>query len=476
MQANATGVVIVGAGPAGLAPLFAAAIEGRLDDLLRLGVTILEKGSTVGSGALPEYAISSDSSAEAFLDIVVRTRDARFQPLVNHPVTRELIQLGKNAAPLALVAQFLQIAGQLLAGLVMASERGLVLTETEAISVTQVTGSRWRTRFRQIGSLREKVIESQFVVLATGAIQPVGRLLTDPVAGVPLLPLHKRKLLQSGTVLAHSGLTRVRERLNGRPNPKVVIVGGSTSAGATASRLLAAGSGLQFGEAGITLIHRQPLRIFYESVAEAHAESYTEFTQADVCPLTGRVFRFGGFRLETREMIMSALGLGGRSPEPRLRLLHLTRGLEPEARQLLESADLVIAALGYRPRLLPIFDDGLRPITLFSPKGEQWSVVDQRCRVLNETGQPLENLFAIGLAVGPLPTRSLGGEVDFKGQINSLWMWQHTIGLRIASELWSWREALHNAQLPSPASRGIFFPLPMHPTSNHAFAAAGAAE
>ena len=105
------GVVIVGGGPAGLAPLFAAASTGTLQQLLRLGVVILERSHEPGPGALTEYAIRSDSSAEAFLDIVLRSKEPRLQALAEHPITQTLRREGKKAAPLFLVASFLSLAG-----------------------------------------------------------------------------------------------------------------------------------------------------------------------------------------------------------------------------------------------------------------------------------------------------------------------------------------------------------------------------
>ena len=54
--------LIVGAGPGGLAPLFAAAYDGRLQELLNGGVTIVEQGSTVGAGDLGRYAIDLQDS------------------------------------------------------------------------------------------------------------------------------------------------------------------------------------------------------------------------------------------------------------------------------------------------------------------------------------------------------------------------------------------------------------------------------
>jgi hypothetical protein len=95
---------------------------------------------------------------------------------------------------------------------------------------------------------------------------------------------------------------------------------------------------------------------------------------------------------------------------------------------LLNNADLVIAALGYRPRALPVFDQAGRQVPLQAETGPQARLVDDHCRVLDADGNPLPHLFAIGLAAGFVPHGRLGGEPSFRGQANGLWLWQSDVG------------------------------------------------
>ena len=441
-----TGVVFVGAGPAGLAPLFAAACAGKLRDLLARGVTILERGDRLGCGALQGYAIGSDSTAESFLDILNRSTEPSLRALHWHPVAQRLAILGRAAAPLTLVAQFLELAGGVLCDIVAASERGSVLRGAEVLQVTRTGLGRWRTRFRQRGSGDEFEIESMAVVLALGAAQPLERLRTELVAGEPLLPRFLDNLLQSGELLAHDGLNLVAQRLRGLSRPRVVIVGGSTSAGATAARLLHPACSVRFGPGDLVLVHRKPLRIFYDSVSEALADGYKEFRNEDVCALTGRVYCFSGFRLDSRDLIMAVRGIGNRPIEHRLKTLQITPEQEAEAQRCLGEADLIVAALGYRPGSLPIYAEHGQELALANPSAPLWSTVDAYCRLQTDRGSSLPNLYSIGLAVGPAPTPDLGGEQNFYGQVNSLWMWQHMLGLRIAESL------IETISLPQTAS------------------------
>ena len=78
-----------------------------------------------------------------------------------------------------------------------------------------------------------------------------------------------------------------------------------------------------FGPGGLTVLTGGKFRIFYPNVEAALADGYTEFGADDICPVSGRVFRLSGFRLDSRELIMRARGIGGRPPEPRLQLHRL---------------------------------------------------------------------------------------------------------------------------------------------------------
>ena len=480
-QAAEQALVIVGAGPAGLAPLFAAACAGELDTLLHRGVTILESAHTVGAGALGGYGISSDSAAEAFLDIIMRTQEPRLAALRSAPAAQALIALGKGAAPLQAVAAFLHVAGETMCAIVAGAQHGQVLTGVTAHTVRCLGPSCWQTSFRETVSGVEHTVRSHAVVLATGAHQPEDRLHTEPVAGITLLPRYQHKLLQSHAIMGVAGAERVRERLGHLPDPRVVIVGASTSAGAVATSLLDHTPGVTFGSGGVTILHRQPLRIFYETPEEARADGYTEFGPSDICRLTGRVFRLSGFRLESRALLLRARGIGGRDRETRLNLLRLSPKPDPdpgpnpnpdsdsdlnsqtnlEAQQLLEHADLIVTAIGYKPRLLPVEDAAGHAIPLLKPGRGQWAVVDQRCRVLTANGTPLDGLFAIGLAVGPAASEELGGETGFVGQVNSLWLWQHTLGMRIVQQALATADSLTSPPDDGPAR--LFNPDALHP-------------
>jgi cation diffusion facilitator CzcD-associated flavoprotein CzcO len=432
--ASVQGLVIVGAGPGGMAPLLAATNKGKLQELLQAGVTVIESGSAVGRGSLGGHDLESDSSAEALLDVVMRSQEGPFVALRTHPATLRLQAFANGPAPLHIVAHFLEVVSQTVCAMVSASERGRVLLNTGALSVRSTGHGTWLTTCFKEGSTIE-VVESLNVVLATGAHQPLTRLAEEKVAGEPLLPRYAGKVMQTGTLFTAAGLREASEHLSKSSDPKIAIVGGSTSAAAAAGVVLQRMPSLHLQAGAVTLLHRKPLRLFYESVNEALADGYTDFRPSDVCRLTGRVYRLGGLRLKSRKLIMGVLGVGPRPADDRLRLLRLEPRKFAEARAVLDGADLIVAAFGYRPRLLPVYDESMREIVLLSPSGSHWAVVDADSRVLDADQRPLHGLFAVGLAIGPAASDRLGGEAGFCGQVNSLWLWQHTIGEEICEHV-----------------------------------------
>jgi hypothetical protein len=225
--------------------------------------------------------------------------------------------------------------------------------------------------------------------------------------------------------------------LRSKRNPKVVVIGGSTSALASVALMLRSRPGIAFGAGGITLLHRRPLRPFYHSAEAAHADNFHDFDDNDICPVSGFVYRLGGFRLEARELVLRMLQVDGRAPDPRV-ASHRIDDDEDAARGMIEEADLVIGALGYRPHALPLFDVGGKPIALAAHDGRP--MVDRHCRVLDAHDRPIPGVFGIGLAAGFVPWGRLGGEASFSGQANGLWLWQNDVGQMIVDQVLGERE------------------------------------
>ena len=421
---------MVGGGPAGLAPLLAAHRGDRLSVLLESGVAVVEQGRRLGGGSLGREPIKSDSSGRTFVDCLGRPpanrRISKLDRLANHSLARGLEAAGDGAVPLRDASAFLDLVGGAIAEELDRHPACAALTGHRALAAHQAENG-WEVRVQDIRTGTQRTLSARTLLLATGADQPLDRLAREEVGGCNLAAQAGHRLMQSGDVLAEGGFDEVTRRLAGKARPQVVIAGGSTSAVSVAHALLHRLPGVHFGEGGITLLHRRPLRVTYADAEAALAEGYVEWTPEDVCPVSGRVFRFAGFRLDSRELVMQARGIGGRPPEPRLKL-HRLLSRDQAAARLVESADLVIAALGYRPRALSLHGRSGALMPLGAHMSAQAPLVDDRCRVLDDAGAPIDGVFGIGLAAGFVPRGKLGGEPSFRGQANGLWLWQHDVG------------------------------------------------
>ena len=427
------GTVIVGGGPAALAPLISASRDGRLDEFLAGGVAIVERGSTIGSGQLGDYGISSDSTADTFMTAVLGHADPRLGVLADHPLCRELRAVGPGAVPLVKAAALMGMIGAILRKAVL-DAGGAVMVGHEALSARQDSDGRWRTSVRRLDDGAVSELHSDALVLAAGGHQAVERLRREPVAGKPLVPTYAGKVVQSDDVLRLGGLAAMSKRLAGIASPTIAIVGGSTSALAASGALLQGLPNETSAAGAVTVLHRRALRVFYRSPEDAAAEGYTDFGPDDICPVSGFVYRLAGFRTDSRELVMRASGIGGRPAEPRLLLHRIDERNHGATHAILARADVIVAAIGYRPRLLTVFDAKGDEIEL-AGRARNVPAVDRECRVLDAAGRPVERLFAIGLAAGFRPSGKFGGEPSFSGQANGLWLWQTAVGAMLIDAL-----------------------------------------
>jgi len=444
--------VIVGGGPAGTALLTAASKLGRLGELAQAGLAMVERGERIGAGKLGGYAINSDSTAETFLTSIQDSGFPSIAALASHGAARQVSShIGDLGVPLTKVGDFLDMLGARLHALVEEAG-GAILTGREALRAERTAQGLWRTHVRDRATGRETELLSRMLVIATGGHQPPERLHEEHVAGVSLAGRYADKLVQSDEVLALNGLDMVRGRIAGRALPRIAIVGGSTSAVTAANKLLKGEPALELGEGSLTLLHRRPLRPFYPSAAAARADGYEDFGPQDICPVSGFVYRLAGFRLEARELVMNALGIGGRQADPRLRLHRISGETDEAAKAVLDRADLIVAALGYRPHALPLADPQGRPIRLAAHGPGRPAMVDDRCHVVDARGEPIPGLFGIGLAAGFVPHGDLGGEPSFSGQANGLWLWQNGVGFRIVEQILADRT---RSAVPRPVARAV---------------------
>lgn len=424
--------VVIGGGPAGTAMLTAASKQNKLVPLTEAGLAIVERRPRMGPGELGHYAIRSDTTAETFLSAVKNNPHPELAALEQHPagqlMQRYVAELG---APLADTAPLLSATADRLKGIV-AAHGGKVLTGHDATSVRRTADGGWMTTTRDAAGTTQ-TLASRNVVVATGGYQTDEQVAAKHVAGVPLGTLAGKRLMRSDALLRLGGVEQVHERLRGHLSPRIAIIGASTSAIAAAVLLLKHQPGFALGAGAVTILHRQPLKPFYPTIAAAHADGFHDFDENDICPVSGFVLRLAGLRLESRELVLRMLSLGGRTPDPRVALHRIAGDGDTAARGIVAGADLVVGALGYRPRAVPMFDVDGAPLALAHHAGRP--MVDRHCRILDAADRPVPGAYGIGLSAGFVPWGRLGGEASFRGQANGLWLWQNDVGQMIVDQL-----------------------------------------
>jgi hypothetical protein len=233
-------------------------------------------------------------------------------------------------------------------------------------------------------------------------------------------------------LFTRNGIKLLQEKIGSGDNKKVVVIGSSHSALSSLSILLKKLKNVSFENSGIVLLYRNAPKLFYQSAEEARTDGYREFTEYDICPLTGKVHRLAGLRLDSRELFRSISGMTQKK-ENSVRLCKIDSIDERELTRLLEESAVIIPAFGYRPAVIPLFDESGRPIELSATK--DGPLVDRNCRVMDSCGNALPGLFGIGLASGFVPWGKLGGEPGFRGQTNGLWLYQNGVGEMILDQL-----------------------------------------
>jgi hypothetical protein len=434
---NVFKTLIIGAGPAGTGPLVNAQQRGILSQTLDEGVAIVDRTAVMGGGNIGQYIINSDTMGNTFLECLINQETGPFQHVFNTEAKRSLDQYRQSAAPLRLVGEFMGEIGKALQQVIDQHPISQFFPGTEAHEIHRDADGLFHTTLIGADGKTFEIV-SQYVVTALGARQHLDRTLNaEIVPGLNLADNYAPKTLLTNHVLTDAGPVEIEKRLKESSNRKVVIIGASHSTFSSGWVLLNK-TGLTFDEGDITILHRQKLKIFYPTVEAAHAEGYFDFDENDLCPLTKRVYRLGGLRWDSRDLLKRIWGVGGAPLEKRVRLVELDPTNQHNAvdiQALLDDAVLIIPAFGYRPITVPLFDASGEPIDLLGNGEGAPPLVDDGCRVLDAQGIPIPNYYGIGLASGFMLSGALGGEPSFKGQTNGLWLYQNGVGEIILNQM-----------------------------------------
>ena len=412
--------VIIGGGPGGLGPIIWAAQHGLLPAWLDQGVAVVERQAYLG-GTLGRFGIKSDSLGGSYLECLEAPGlPPELQPLRDEPLAHEMARYRDSFPPLVLVDRYMRRIGVALAG--MLAERSALHLCTEARSI----------HLRRDGSVEveitgpdgcESVLAARSAVVALGGRQRWMHGELKP--GLALATCQMRNVMPSDRALSIAGLREADQILSEAGRRPILILGGSHSAYSVAGAFLELPGAERLAKGQIVILQRREPRIFYPDRQAALDDLY-EVAPGDVCPRTQRVNRMGGLRGFGREMWRQIAERPHTTPEPRVVSIDMQRLSADELGAMIADAALVVPCFGYRSAMLPVFDaEGTR----LALNAEQGGIaVGEHSRLLLSDGTSVPNLFGIGLGTGyKLPT-SMGGEPNFDGQANSLWLYHNDIG------------------------------------------------
>lgn len=417
------GCVVGGAGPAGMGLLFNALKSGAMPELAKEGLIIVDASPTPGTGRLGEYQITANSVGDVFLDCLrdPALRDV-FEPLEHSPAYWRIRRQAQSAPQLSDVAKLLAEASTLVLNFIV-EHYGVKLWTSTTITEVVSHDDEYQVWVESEG--RSRRIRCRALVLNLGGRQDPQHLLHS-LADQGLAVPPSTRMLSADVLLRMNGV-QLRDYFAPMLARKgrVSVVGGSHSAFSVLENLADA---LEFaGLQEVTLVHRSPIRLFYETAQAAMAAGYVFDQLKDVCPVSGRVNRSGGLRYRALDVGREALANGhiGKTGV-RVQMLQTQNGPEGQferARQALAKSDVVVQCTGYQPLLPAMSYAGGSAISLTEVKGGVDS--DPSGCPLDSNGQRLYGLHLFGLGAGLGVDPRLGSEASFDGRIYGVWQFHH---------------------------------------------------
>lgn len=452
MRSEPLGCTIVGLGPAGAGFLFNAFKSGECERLCASGLLVLDGTHSLGSGRLGEYQVSANSVNDVFLNCLVDPSFGQiFSPLRELPAYRRMRANPQGVSMLPEVASVLGAATELLVAH-LERTHGLIVRRGNRVEAIVRRGELFELRVRASDGSRYET-RTASVVMNVGGIQ-TPRLLTDALQAVHLVAPHEsERLLTSDRVLSEPApalRTHFGKLLQG--GKSLVVVGGSHSAFSVMERLAfeLEAEGLE----EIVLLHRSPIKLFFETREAARLAGYAFDEASDVCPVSARINRSGGLRYRAFDIGVGVLGQG-MVPGTGVRVRTLQVGgddalANADAQRCLDACAGVVQCIGYQPWLPDILDNDEQPVFLREIQGGLDSDASGCPRDTN--GQPVQGLHLFGLGSGLAVDPEIGSEASFHGRIYGIWQFHHDAS-RPALERLLTGASRHQRQHPLSCSR-----------------------
>eukprot|EP00945_MAST-04E_sp_MAST-4E-sp1_P002303 g2303.t1 len=475
-----TNVFVAGGGPAGMGILVRLEREGILEKICaekngfadEVPLILVERSNIdgLGRGKLGRYLCPSNTSAACFVKNVSRdgidgaTPGKILAESETTGVAAALLRCGPDAADLTQVGQYLSTTSQNLVGARFGrlenrtEKRALLFVSTSIDGVELLKDGTFKisctvTKSCARSSRKMTVIAKKLLCALGGtpyfpcniqkSIDEHVQLINKrrkPVRGMPSCPKQKQKpplVLSGDEVLCKEGVKAVFGRLGGKSEssnkdalggPRVVIVGGSHTALATAYVLLKASGGdermvniiesdpvdskagaqdagdnkktnklYSFKGGDIVIVHRSSLSLFFHSVDNAKRAGFT--VSPGQISKKNRVNPHGGLRGPARNLAIKIKN--GREGRAKFLLCKQEEGLLKHLEKL--NPVVIVYATGYSANLnnVPfLLGGGSSAIELKTNRVKSVQISDNGellRRVNADSYEPIQNCFSVGL-------------------------------------------------------------------------------
>jgi len=434
---------ICGAGPSSMGFLFHAFKTGKLEEIARNGLLVIDKRFELGSGKLGEYAnVSGNTVGNTFLACLEHEKfDEVFGELRDHPLYKQMVAVAEGPPSLSDAGELLALATERLLAYLTARYDVTVLRGREIDTIRRRQGGGFDIGYHDVTDPAVlNTVSSDTIVINLGGLQHVGEIdelcrgLQLPAPGAEIKTYVSDDVLSLTTAQLIETF-KAQFAQNGKRGPnRISVLGGSHSAFTVVDRLA-----MELGDAGldeIAVIHRSPIRLFFETIEEARANGYAVNEAMDVCPVSKRVNRAGGLRYRAFDIARSIMANGhvpGAKPRVELIEADASEVARSRAGDCLSESVAVVHGAGYGPNMSKLVDHWGVPIPL--QLGQGGLVSDRFGCPFDTNGELVHGLFSFGLGSGFRPDeqirRETGFEAAFRGRIYGVWAFHHDFGGRV---------------------------------------------
>jgi hypothetical protein len=118
---------------------------------------------------------------------------------------------------------------------------------------------------------------------------------------------------------------------------------------------------------------------------------------------------------------------------PCINLINTEQNTLDSSKKLINSSELIINATGYNSKSIEVIDANGMEIK-FAKRGGS-ILTNYTCNPIINNGEVLPNFYTYGLGAGLTTGDGNGGEQDYAGRIDGVWVYQHEVSNRIVDLL-----------------------------------------